>query len=91
MRGTYGGTYGNKNSGPHIDVMFDPKSRMLIWDTGTSLGLTLFWSDFIDYMVCTIPVQDVIKVINIIGIGTTLHKFTDTRVFQVYLRTPCVS
>jgi hypothetical protein len=38
---------------------------------------------------CTIPVWDVTKVNNVIGIGTTLHKFTDTRGFSVYL--PCVS
>ncbi len=42
MRGIYGGTYGNKNSGPHIDVLLDPKSLMLIWDTGASFGLTPF-------------------------------------------------
>jgi hypothetical protein len=28
---------------------------------------------------CTIPVQDVSKVNNVISIGTTLHKFTDTK------------
>ncbi len=40
-------------------------------------------------MACTIPVWDVTKVNNVNGIGTTLHKFTDTRGFPVYL--PCVS
>jgi hypothetical protein len=30
MRGAYGGTYGDKNSGPHIDVPLDPKTLMLI-------------------------------------------------------------
>ncbi len=40
-------------------------------------------------MACTIPVRDVTKVNNVIGIGTTLHKFTDTKGFPVYL--PCVS
>jgi hypothetical protein len=82
MHGTYGGTYGNKNSGPHIDVPLDPKSLMLIWDTGASFGLTPFQSDFIDYMACTIPVWDVTKVNNVINIGTKLHKFTDTRGFS---------
>jgi hypothetical protein len=85
MQGTFGGTYGNKNSGPHIDVPLDPKSLMLIWDTGASFGLTPFQSDFIDYMVCTVRVQDDTKVKNVIGIGTTPHKFTDTRGFPVYL------
>ncbi len=30
MHATYGGTYGNKNSGPHLDAPLDPKSLMLI-------------------------------------------------------------
>ncbi len=30
MRATYGGTYGNKNSGPHLNSPLDPKSLMLI-------------------------------------------------------------
>jgi hypothetical protein len=89
LRGTYGGTYGNKNSGTHIDVQLDPKSLMSIWDTGASFGLTPFQSDFIDYMAYTIPVRDVTKVNNIIGIGATLHKFTYNRGFPVYLL--CVS
>ena len=87
--GTFGGTYGYENSGPQIDVPLDPRQLMLIWDTGASFGLTLFQSDFIDYVACTIPVRDVTKVNNVIGIGMTLHKFTDTKGFSVYL--PCVS
>jgi hypothetical protein len=81
--------HGNKNSGLHIDVPLDPKSLMLIWDTGASFGSTPFQSDFSDYVACTIPVWYVTKVNNVIGIGTTLHKFTDTRGFPVYH--PCVS
>jgi hypothetical protein len=42
MHGTFGGTYRNKNSGPHIDVPLDPKSLTLIWDMGASFGLTPF-------------------------------------------------
>ncbi len=30
MRATYGGTYGNKNSGPHLNALLDLKSLMLI-------------------------------------------------------------
>jgi hypothetical protein len=88
-RGTFGGTYGNENSGPHINVLLDPRQFMLIWDMGVSFGLPPFQSEFIDYVACTIPVQDITKVNNVIGIGTTLHKFTDTKRFPVYL--PCVS
>ena len=84
IHGTYGGTFGYENSGPHTDVPLDPKSLMLIWDTGASYGLTPF-QDFIDYVACTIPVRDVTKVNTVIGIGTTLHKFTDTSGLPVYL------
>ena len=48
IRGTYGGTFGYENSGPHNDVPLDPKSLRLIWDTGASYGLIPFQSDFID-------------------------------------------
>ena len=89
IRGTYGGTYEDENSSPHMDVPLDPKTLMSIWDTGASFGLTPFRSDFIEYVVCAIPVRDVTKVNTVIGIGTTLHKFTDTKGFPVYL--PCVS
>ena len=89
IRGTFGDTYGKEDSGPLIDVPLDPKQLMLIWDTGASFGLTPFRSDFIDYVACTIPVRDVTRVNNVIGIGTTLHKFSDTKGFPVYL--PCVS
>ncbi len=42
----------------------DPCSLILIWDMGASYGLTPFFSDFIDYMECDIPVWDVTKVNN---------------------------
>jgi hypothetical protein len=49
---------------------------------GASYGLTPFRK-------CDIPVKDVTKVNKVIGIGTTLHKFTDTNGLPVYLS--CVS
>ena len=82
LRGTYGGTYGQKNDAPHIDIPLDPKSLILIWDTGASYGLTPFRSDFIDYVECTIPVRDVTKVNTVIGIGTTLY--TNLPILQDY-------
>jgi hypothetical protein len=54
-----------------------------------SYGLTPFCSDFIDYMECDIPVQYDTKSNNVIGIGTTLPKFTDTDGKPVFL--PCIS
>jgi hypothetical protein len=67
----------------------DPKTLILIWDTGGSAGLTPFRSDFIDYVECEIDVRDVTKVNKVIGVGTTLHKFVDVAGNDVYL--PCVS
>jgi len=67
----------------------DPKTLILIWDTGGSVGLTTFRSDFIDYVECDIEVHDVTKVNKVIGIGTTLHKFVNAASNNIYL--PCVS
>jgi hypothetical protein len=67
----------------------NPLSLILIWDTGASYGLTSFCIDFIDYIECNIPVWDVTKVNKVIGMGTTLHKFTGTNGKPVFL--PCVS
>ena len=67
----------------------DPRTMMLVWDTGASYGLTPFRSDFIDYVKCDIPVRDVTKVNRVIGIGTTLHKFIDNNGQEIFL--PCVS
>ena len=39
----------------------DPRTMMLVWDTGASYGLTPFRSDFIDYVKCDIPGKDVTK------------------------------
>lgn len=67
----------------------DPRSLMLIWDTGASFGLTPFRSDFVDYVECDIPVKDVTKVNRVIGIGTTIHKFKNVNHEDVFL--PCIS
>jgi hypothetical protein len=39
----------------------NPRSLILIWDTGASYGSTPFCSDFINFMECDIPVWDVTK------------------------------
>jgi hypothetical protein len=84
--GTYGGTYENQSS--FSTGSLDPKSLILIWDTGVSYGLTPFRSDFIDYVKREIPGRDVTKVNTVVRIGMTLHKFTDIKGNPVYL--PCV-
>ncbi len=82
LRGTY---EMHKSVSSHLD----PKTLILIWDTGGSAGLTPFRSNFIDYVECDIDVRDVTKVNKVIGIGTTLHKFVGGTGNDVYL--PCVS
>jgi hypothetical protein len=56
---------------------------------GALFRLTPFCSDFIDYVECDTSVWDVTKVNKVIGIGTTIHKFTNTNGKSVFLR--CVS
>jgi hypothetical protein len=41
MHGSYGGTY-QKSQCPHMDDPLDPKTTMLIWDTGASFGFDSF-------------------------------------------------
>ena len=63
-------------------------TRPLVWDTGVSFGPTPFREDFVDYVKCSIPVNDIARTNMVIGIGTTLHKLSlDGE--PVYL--PCLS
>ena len=71
-----------------MDDPVGPKTTVLNFDTGALFGLTPFWGDFIDYVKCKILVWDVTKVNKVIGIGTTLHKFTDVKGLPLYL--PCI-
>ena len=76
-------------SSPNQNIPASSKEMVLAWDTGASYGLTPFRSDFVDYVKCNIPVNDVTKVNTVIGIGTTLHRFVDENNQEVFL--PCVS
>ena len=69
----------------HASCAIDPKTLVLIWDTGASAGLTPFRSDFIDYVEVDFEIRDVTKVNKVVGIGTTLHRFVDDRGRVVYL------
>jgi hypothetical protein len=80
------GTFEMHQSAPDC---LDPKTLILIWDTGASAGLTPFRSDFIDFVECEIDVRNITKVNKVVGIGTTLHKLVDNNGNHVYL--PCVS
>ena len=62
---------------------------MLIWDTGTSFGLTPFNSEFIYYVKCNTPVKDATKYNTVIGIGKKTHNFVDANGKYEFL--PCIS
>ena len=60
----------------------------LVWDTGVFFGLTPFCCDFIDYVECSIPLNDIARTNMVIEIGTTLYIFSLDG-GPVYL--PCLS
>jgi hypothetical protein len=76
------GTFEMHQSAPD---RLNPKTLILIWDTGASAGLMPFRSDFIDYVECELDVRDITKVNKVVGIGTTLHKFVDNNGNHIYL------
>jgi hypothetical protein len=50
-------------------------NTMLVWDTGASIGLTPFRSDFIDYLQLDgVTVKDIARTNSVLGIGTTMWK-----------------
>ncbi len=63
----------------------DFKHTPLIWDTGATQGLTPFLKDFIHYHPCDIPVKDISKVNQVIGVGTAIHKFRATNGKDIFL------
>ena len=69
----------------HAGCNINPKTMVLIWDTGASAGLTPFRSDFIDYVEVDFEIRDVTKANKVVGIGTTLHRFVDDKGRDVYL------
>ena len=62
----------------------DPKTLVLIWDTGASYVLIQFWIDFIDYVKYDIHVKDVTKTNKVVDIDTTLHKMVDKNGKEVF-------
>ena len=61
----------------------------MVFDTGASNGLTPFKKDFVDYVEMELNVKDVSSTQTVIGIGTTLYKFIDTKGQPVFV--PCIS
>ena len=72
----------------NASTRIDPNSLILVWDTGASLGLTPFRSDFIDYLDADIAIKDVTNINHVIGIGTTIHTFKNDKGKDVFR--PCV-
>ncbi len=66
-------------------ISHTPGDTLLVYDLGDSVDLTLFQCDFFNHVKCSIPVQDISKVNEVIGIGTTINKFVDTKGRFVYL------
>ena len=62
----------------------DPRTMIVVWDTGASYGLTSFRSDFIYDVRFDITFKYVTKVNRVIGIGTTLHKFIKINNQNIY-------
>ncbi len=77
-------------SSPHFHCILEYTSHslddtILVYDLGASAGLILFKPGFFNYVKCSIPVCDISKVNEVIGIGTTIHKFVNTKGQFVYL------
>ena len=62
----------------------------LIWDTGASIGLTPFRSDFIDYQTLNnVTVKDIARKNKVLGVGTVLWKFYTRDGREVFLPLIC--
>jgi hypothetical protein len=58
----------------------------LVWDTGASIGLTPFGSDFVDYLSLDgVTVKDIACTNNVLGIGTTMWKLPTIKGQLIYI------
>ena len=61
-------------------------NTMLVWDTGASIGLTPFCSDFIDYLPLDgVTVKDIARANTVLGIGTIMWKLPTTNGHPVFI------
>ena len=59
---------------------------LLIWDTGASIGLTPYQSDFIDYQeLDNVSVKDIVRQNKVLGVGTVMWKFITREGREVFL------
>jgi hypothetical protein len=62
----------------------------LIWDTGASIGLTPFRSDFIDYVKLeNVSVKDIARQNKVLGVGTVMWKFVTRDGRDIFLPLIC--
>ena len=62
----------------------------LIWDTGASIGLTPFRSDFIDYVKLeNVSVKDIARQNKVLGVGTVMWKFVTREGRDIFLPLIC--
>ena len=57
----------------------------LVRDTGASLGLTPYRTNFFDYVEVNILVKDVTKMNYVVGIGTVIYKFQNDKDKDLFL------
>ena len=63
-----------------LGAMRSVTNTMLVWDTGASIGLTPFRSDFIDYLLLDgVTVKDIAWANSVLGIGTIMWKLLQQR------------
>jgi hypothetical protein len=75
-------SYQSTNSGASRSVT----NTMLVWDTGPSIGLTPFRSDFIDYLPLDgVTVKDIARANSVLGIGAIMWKLPTTKGNPVFI------
>lgn len=72
------------------DLMSGFRDMPCIWDTGASIGLTPFKSDFIDYQKLeNVHVKDIARKNKVLGVGTVMWKFFTRSGREVFLPLVC--
>ena len=72
------------------DLMSGFRDMPCIWDTGASIGLTPFKSDFIDYQKLeNVHVKDIAQKNKVLGVGTVMWKFFTQSGREVFLPLVC--
>ena len=69
-----------------LSAMQSVTNTMLVWDTGASIGLTPFHSDFIEYLPLDgVTVKDIAWTNSVLGIGTIMWKLPTMKGHPVFI------